>query len=227
MQLSKAYGTLYRITKIKIMRSNILRLITGLLLLCSTVTVTAQENSIKLEKVVNEQFGTLLESLLKNGKIDETAAKTYLETVFGYDEGVSSYLQMSNLSDQIKNMGQGKVASFNDFEKLSNSLLDLVPAKYQNEIRSNLQLQSLINSSINEISSGQIGESTLQLVDGIIQGIKEDRERIAKEKQILEKIKAITPTLSALDKNPVFSKKAKYSIPLTKENWAEIPAPDW
>ena len=116
MQLSKANGTLYRITKIKIMRSNILRLITGLLLLCSTVTVTAQENSIKLEKVVNEQFGTLLESLLKNGKIDETAAKTYLETVFGYDEGVSSYLQMSNLSDQIKNMGQGKVASFNDFE---------------------------------------------------------------------------------------------------------------
>ena len=119
------------------------------------------------------------------------------------------------------------MASFNDFEKLSNSLLDLVPAKYQNEIRSNLQLQSLINISINEISSGQIGESTLQLVDGIIQGIKEDRERIAKEKQILEKIKAITPTLSALDKNPVFSKKAKYSIPLTKENWAEIPAPDW
>ncbi|MBK7308753.1 MAG: hypothetical protein IPI88_18230 [Chitinophagaceae bacterium] len=171
------------------MRSNILRLITGLLLLCSTVTVTAQENSIKLEKVVNEQFGTLLESLLKNGKIDETAAKTYLETVFGYDEGVSSYLQMSNLSDQIKNMGQGKVASFNDFEKLSNSLLDLVPAKYQNEIRSNLQLQSLINSSINEISSGQIGESTLQLVDGIIQELRKTEKGLPKKSRYLKKLR--------------------------------------
>jgi hypothetical protein len=199
----------------------------GIFFNCTIATVNAQDNNIKIEKVVNDQFGTLLESLLTNGKIDETAAKTYLETVFGYSDGVSSYLQMSDLSAQIKKMSQGKVASFNDFEKLSNSLLDLVPAKYQNEIRSNLQIQSLINGSINEISSGQIGESTLQLVDGIIQGIKEDRERIAKEKQLLEKIKALTPTLTALDKNPVFSKKSKYSIPLTKENWTEIPAPDW
>ncbi len=209
------------------MRLKKILIATGILLLFSTVKVKAQENSIKLENVVNEQFGTLLESLLKNGKVDETAAKTYLETVFGYNDGVSSYLQMSDLSAQIKNMGKGNVASFSDFEKLSNSLLDLVPAKYQNEIRSNLQLQSLLNGSINEISSGQIGESTLQLVDGIIQGIKEDRVRIAREKLLLEKIKAITPTLNSLNINPSFSKKAKYSISLTKENWAEIPAPDW
>lgn len=209
------------------MKFKILLLATGILLCCAMATVKAQQNSIKIENVVNEQFGTLLESLLKDGKIDETAAKTYLETVFGYDEGVSSYLQTSNISAQIKNMGQKKLASFSDFEKLSTSLLDLVPAKYQNEIRSNLEFQLLFNASINEIKSGQLGESSFQLIDGIIQSVKEDRERLAKEKLLLEKIKAITPTLNSLNRNSSFSKKEKYSIALTKENWLEIPDPNW
>ena len=198
-----------------------------MLLFCSIGTVNAQDNGIKIENVVNDQFSTLLESLLKDGKIDETAAKTYLETVFGYSDGVSSFLQTSDLSAQIKNMAKGNTASFSDFANLSNSLLDLVPAKYQSELRSNLQLQSLLNSSINEISSGQIGESTLQLVDGIIQDIKESREQNAKEKLLLEKIKAITPTLNSLNKNSSFLKKEKYRIALTKENWLEIPDPNW
>lgn len=209
------------------MKLKVLSLATIMLLSCSIITVNAQDNGIKIENVVNDQFSTLLQSLLKDGKIDETAAKTYLETVFGYSDGVSSYLQTSDLSAQIKNMAKGNTASFGEFEKLSNSLIDLVPAKYQNEMRSNLQLQSLINGSINELSSGQIGESTLQLVDGIITDIKEDRERLAKEKQLLEKIKAITPTLNSLNKNASFNKKAKYSIALTKENWLEIPDPNW
>ncbi|RWU05032.1 hypothetical protein [Pedobacter chitinilyticus] len=55
-----------------------------ILFLCLNVNVWAQDyNKIKFENVVNEQFGTLLESLLKDGKLDETSAKTYLETVFG------------------------------------------------------------------------------------------------------------------------------------------------
>ena len=209
------------------MKLKVLFLATTILLSFSIVTVNAQDNGIKIENVVNDQFSTLLESLLKDGKIDETAAKTYLETVFGYSDGVSSFLQTSDLSAQIKNMAKGNTASFSDFANLSNSLLDLVPAKYQSELRSNLQLQSLLNSSINEISSGQIGESTLQLVDGIIQDIKESREQNAKEKLLLEKIKAITPTLNSLNKNASFIKKEKYSIALTKENWLEIPDPNW
>ena len=44
---------------------------------CTIGTVKAQDYTIKLENVVNEQFGTLLESLLKDGKIDE-AAETIL-----------------------------------------------------------------------------------------------------------------------------------------------------
>ncbi|MBK7308751.1 MAG: hypothetical protein IPI88_18220 [Chitinophagaceae bacterium] len=64
----------------------------------------AQDNTIKFENIVNEQFGTLLESLLTNGKIDEANAKTYLETVFGYNRSVTGFTT-ADLSTKIQSIG--------------------------------------------------------------------------------------------------------------------------
>ena len=93
------------------MRKNIILIFTILL----SLTGWAQDK-ITLDKVLNEQFGTLLETLLKDGKIDETNAKTYLETVFGYDEEVSKYLQTSDFVKQfgsLKQSGFGKSSTDN------------------------------------------------------------------------------------------------------------------
>jgi len=189
-------------------------------------TLKAQDNNIKLDEVVNEQFGTLLETLIKDGKIDEIGAKTYLETVFGYDEGISNYLQTVDFSQKISNFKQGNVSLENYLGTLSNSLVGLMPVKYQSEIQKNIQVQALLNGSMNEIASGQLGENSYQLVDGIIQGINDIREQLAKQKLLLEKIKAITPTLNSLNKisSP---KREKYTVPMTKDNWNEISNPDW
>lgn len=203
-----------------------LSLAAGIMICTALTNLQAQNSKVKLENVVNDEFGTLLQSLLTDGKLDETNAKTYLQTVFGYNDAVNNYLQTANLSQQINNIKQGNMSLDNYLGVLSNSLIDLVPEKYRSEIESNLQLQSLINGSIKEIASGNFGENSLQLIDGIIRSVKEDRERIAKEKLLLEKIKAITPTLNSLSKT-TSPKKEKYSVSLVTENWKEIANPDW
>ncbi|MBK6381418.1 MAG: hypothetical protein IPF72_17780 [Chitinophagaceae bacterium] len=68
-----------------------LYVLAAVLFFCTTLK--AQDNTIKFENIVNEQFGTLLESLLTNGKIDEANAKTYLETVFGYNRSVTGFYE--------------------------------------------------------------------------------------------------------------------------------------
>ena len=66
-----------------------------------TIVLQAQQSKIKFENVVSEQFGTLLESLLVDGKINEAAATAYLETIFGFDETIGQQLQSTNLSKKI------------------------------------------------------------------------------------------------------------------------------
>lgn len=192
----------------------------------STFLVKAQDNTLTLENAMNEQFGTLLENLIVDGQINEADAIIYLETVFGYNEDVSRYLQASNLSEQLKGLTQGNVSTESYLNTLNNSLINLVPAQYQREIQNNLQVQSLINGSIQEIVSGELGANSYQLIEGIIQGIQELRKDIAREKLLLEKIKAITPTLNSLQKSS-YTKKTKFEVPMNPENWQENMNPDW
>ena len=97
-------------------------------------TIKAQQKEIKLEDVVNEQFGTLLESLLVNGKIDEANAKTYLETVFGYDETVNNYIQGLNMTQQIQNIGKGNLSFDNYVEAFGSNLFNLIPNNYEKSL---------------------------------------------------------------------------------------------
>lgn len=189
---------------------------------CSLVAY-AQEDKITLDKVLNEQFGTLLETFLKDGKIDETNAKTYLETVFGYDEEVSKYLQTSDFVKQfgsLKQSGFGKASTDNLISQLNSSLISFIPAEKQKAFMQHMEAQMLINNSLSEITSGKIGSNTLELTANIIQGSKDAKIERQKKEAIAKKLEAITPTLTKLNSNPKAYNKLKIVDEVDSEkNW--------
>ncbi|WP_162796018.1 hypothetical protein [Pedobacter nanyangensis] len=175
---------------------------------------------IKLENVVNEQFGTLLESLLKDGKIDEVSAKTYLETVFGYDEAVSNYLKTVNLSQQLKGLGQGKMSFDSYITSLNSSLISFIPQEKQQAYASYMQTHYMMEGAMNEIKSGKIGTNTVELASGIIQGLKESKELKLKNEAIAKKLEVITPTLAKLNSSTAEYKKLNIVDEVESEkNW--------
>lgn len=186
-------------------------------------TISAQEKTIKLENVVNEQFGTLLETLLKDGKIDETNAKTYLETVFGYDEEVSKYLQTSDFVKQFGSLKQrefGKASTDNLISQLNSSLISFIPAEKQKAFMQHMEVQMLINNSLSEITSGKIGSNTLEITANIIQGSKDAKIERQKKEAIAKKLEAITPTLTKLNSIPKAYNKLKIVDEVDSEiNW--------
>lgn len=174
----------------------------------------------KLENIVNEQFGTLLESLLKDGKIDEISAKTYLETVFGYDEAVSNYLQTVNLTQQLKGLGQGKMSLDSYLTNLNSSLISLIPQEKQQAYLSYMQTHYMMEGAMSEIKSGKIGANTAQLASGIIQGIKDNKATKLKNEAIAGKLQVITPTLAKLSASNIEYKKLKIIDELDSDkNW--------
>ena len=200
------------------MRKNIILIFTILL----SLTGWAQDK-ITLDKVLNEQFGTLLETFLKDGKIDETNAKTYLETVFGYDEEVSKYLQTSDFVKQfgsLKQSGFGKLSTDNLITQLNSSLISFIPAEKQKAFMQHMEAQMLINNSLSEITSGKIGSNTLELTANIIQSSKDAKIERQKKEAIAKKLEAITPTLTKLNSNHQAYKKLKVVDDFSKyDNW--------
>lgn len=184
---------------------------------CTIGTVKAQDYTIKLENVVNEQFGTLLESLLKDGKIDEAGAKTYLETVFGYDEAVCNYLQAVNLSQQISNIKQGNLSFDSYMETLGSSLFSLIPESYKQELLKN---PNYIGWQLGqEIRGGYISAETLQ---NTFNFIADDIKKNKKNKLIVEKLKQLTPKIDKL-RNTTENKKVVVNDEQNKHNWKLNP----
>lgn len=186
-------------------------------ILFSTV-VFGQDNSIKIENVVNEQFGTLLESLLTDGKIDEANAKTYLETVFGYNEEVSNYLQTANLSQKLGNIKQGNLSS-NDYLSLINTkLFELIPNDLQKSIGVDLSAYVLGQEIGTELVSGKLGPTTLSFLKNIL-------EENAQKKALIGKLELITPKLEKLiEKNGSneVNKQVLSFDKFSKDEWNEI-----
>lgn len=180
-----------------------------LLLIFCMATSFAQDNKIKLEQVVNEQFGTLLESLLKEGKLDEASAKAYLETVFGHDEAVNNYLQTVNFSKQLANIKQGKLSFDNYLTSLNSTLISLLPQEKQQAYYAYIQTHYMIDGAMNEIKSGKIGENTVNLAVGIIKGSQEAKEERLKKEAIAKKLEIITPTLAKLTATNIPYQKLK------------------
>lgn len=192
---------------------------------CYTST-PLQAQGLRFENVVNEQFGTLLESLLKDGKLDETSAKTYLETVFGYDEAVGSYVKTINFGQQLKNLGQGKMSFDSYLTSLSHNLLSLIPQEKQQAYFSHMQNQYMMEGALNELKSGQIGANTLQLTSGILQGLKDAKEEKIRNETIAKKLEIITPTISKLAASHKDHKKLKIIDEVESNlNWIENKNP--
>ncbi|WP_199120488.1 hypothetical protein, partial [Pedobacter sp. ASV28] len=156
-------------------------------------TLKAQQKNIKLEDVVNEQFGTLLESLLLDGKIDEVNAKTYLETVFGYDQSVNNYIQGLNLTQQIQSIGKGNLSFDNYVKALGSNLFNLIPVQYQQQLAKN---PNYIGWKLGqEMNNGKVSTETMgNAITILVDSYKENQ----KNKLIIEKLKQITPQISSL-----------------------------
>lgn len=190
------------------------------------VTQNATGKTIKFENVVNEQFGTLLESLMTDGKIDETNAKAYLETVFGYDESVSNYLKTVSLTQQISNLQQGSM-SFDDFlSSVNQTLLHSIPSQFYSSLEENMEGYMMVENVLSELQNGQVGSHTVNLVSEIIKSNQEWNIEKQKNAEIANKLSLITPQLSKLQSTAVECKKLEIIDDVTsKINWIELPNP--
>jgi hypothetical protein len=166
-------------------------LLTGILFVGTAIQ--AQQKDLKLDDIVNEQFGTLLESLLVNGKIDETNAKTYLETVFGYDESVNSYIQGLNLTQQIQNAGKRNLSIDKYVESLGSNLFNLIPTNYQQQLLKN---PNYIGWKLGqEMNTGKISTETMgNAINLLVDSYKQSQQN----RLIIEKLKQITPQINGL-----------------------------
>lgn len=186
------------------------------LLLLLTANLNAQQDN-DYENMVNNQFGTLLEGLLVNGKLDEAGARSYLETVYGNDENVRKYLQGVNLYEQIKNTDGTKV-SFDDYiTNLGSNLFNLVPDNYKQELLKN---PNYIGWQLGtEMSNGRVSNETLQnAFDILAEDIKKNKQR----QEVIEKLKLLTPTIDKL-KNTPYSKQVVINDASNTRNWKINP----
>ncbi|RZK40919.1 MAG: hypothetical protein EOO90_13200 [Pedobacter sp.] len=165
---------------------------------CLTDYQNVRAQNQKLESAMNQQFGTLLESLLKDGKINNESAKVYVETVFGNNQSVSNYLQTVNFSSHIGHLSKGKLSLDNYLSNINSVLLSLVPESYHQTLMENAEMRMLVNNVFSEIKSGQIGASTMELASGIMASLKETKREQTEYKNVAAKLKVITPTLAKL-----------------------------
>lgn len=184
-----------------------------------TIVLQAQQSKIKFENVVNEQFGTLLESLLTDGKIDEANAKNYLEAVFGYNDEVSNYLQTVNLSQKINGIEQGNLSFESYIETLGSNLFNLIPENYKQELLKN---PNYIGWQLGqELRGGVLSAETLQ---NTLNFISEDIKKNKENKLIVEKLKKITPKIEKLKTITISTnKKVVINDNLNTKNWKQNP----
>jgi hypothetical protein len=171
----------------------------SVLLLLLSYNLKAQNNNTNFENTVNEEFGTLLESLIQSGKIDEVNAKAYLETIFGFDETVSNYLQTTDFSQRLSSLNQENMSSDAFLSNLSSSLISFIPQAQQQAFMNYMEGRMMVQGSMNELLSGQLGTNSINLTAGIIQSIKDNKALKLKNEAIAKKLELITPTLSKLN----------------------------
>jgi len=184
-----------------------------------SITLSAQDSSVKLSNAINEEFGTLLESLLKDGKIDESGAKTYLETVFGNDESITNYLQTIDLSKKINGFQQGNLSFDSYLSNINSSLISFIPEDKKQAFMNYFETRMIVEGSMNELLSGNIGSNTINLAAGLIEGGKEAKAERIKKEAIAKKLEVITPTLSKLNNSRTYTKLKIIDEVDSNKNW--------
>lgn len=160
-------------------------------------SVTAQSQP-PVTAAMNEQFGTLLESLLVNGKLNPADAKLYLETIYGNDPSVTSYLQSVNFADKLATVNKGKLSQSEFLTALNNTLIGSVPESYRQQLAAKLQAQQIVDGVVGELNSGKIGVNTVALMGNLISDLQAGKEKRLRKEEAARKLAYITPRLNKI-----------------------------
>ena len=151
-----------------------------------------------IEGATNERFGTLLETLMADGKLSESGARAYLEAVFEYDEKAISYLNSISIQpylDQIKSNTFSTAA-------INSKLLEAVPLTLKQQLNKN---PTYIGWKLGrELDGGSLSAASVFNVAFIVFDAIKDAKR---QKMIIEKLKVITPTTARLKQLPIETPK--------------------
>lgn len=183
--------------------------------------LNAQQQNSSFEKLVNQEFGTLLESLLVDGKLDNNSAKAYLETVYGYNTEVINYLQNVDFSPQLNSLNPKNISTLQYVELLNSSLLSAIPNQKFQQLSQNISDGLMFYNGIYDITQGNITDNAIGVGAKIFDFFAWAKETNREWKVINEKIKEITPTLTKLNKVSTNYKKLKLLEDFSSDqNWA-------
>jgi hypothetical protein len=184
----------------------------------TTKPEVGQNSNAQFDAMVNEQFSTLLESLLRNGKIDQNNAITYLETVFGYDKEVKEYLQNVDMVKQINFKAYDKLSLNDKVASLNSVLLSIMPETYRRDL---LQNTSYLGWQIGrEMDNGGITTETLQ---NTINLFSEEMKQNQENALIIEKLKQLTPKIENLRTSATTSSQRVVNDSHHTDNWKLNP----
>ncbi|SDG05193.1 hypothetical protein [Epilithonimonas hungarica] len=193
--------------------------ITFLWFFCNVIFFTAQQNN-NFEKLVNEEFGTLLESLLVDGKLDNDNAKAYLATVYRYNSDVNDYLQNADFSTNLNSINSTDLNTLQYVELVNSSLLGAVPNQKFQQLSQNISDGLMFYNGIYDITQGNITNNAIGVGFKIFDFFSDLNRMIKEEEKLKEKIKIITPTLGKLSKNNINSPKLKIVEDFSSaDNW--------
>jgi len=193
--------------------------ITFLWFFCNAIFFSAQQNN-NFEKLVNEEFGTLLESLLVDGKLDNDNAKAYLATVYGYNTDVNNYLQNANFSKNLNSINSTNLNTLQYVELVNSSLLNAIPNQKFQQLSQNISDGLMFYNGIYDITQGNITNNAIGMGVKVFDFFSDLNRMLKEEEKLKEKIKIITPTLEKLSKNNINSPKLKITEDFSSaDNW--------
>ncbi|MFC4688471.1 MAG: hypothetical protein BGO86_00830 [Chryseobacterium sp. 36-9] len=194
--------------------------ITFLWFFCNLIFFNAQQNS-NFEKLVNEEFGTLLESLLVDGKLDNDNAKAYLATVYGYNTDVNDYLQNADFSTNLNSINSTNLNTLQYVELVNSSLLNAIPNQKFQQISQNISDGLMFYNGIYDVTQGNITSNAIGMGIKIFDFFTMLHEGNKQWKLINQKIKNITPTLTKLNASTLPYTKLKIIDDFSSgRNWA-------
>lgn len=200
--------------------------ITTVLLFCNLVFTSAQQQNNSFENLINQEYGTLLESLLIDGKLNNNNAKIYLEAVYGYNLDINNYLQNADFSSQLNSLNGKKLNTVEYIEKVNSSLLSSIPNDKFQELSQNIQDGLMFYNGVYDITQGNLSSNALGVGFKVFDFFSTMNKMMKEDEIILEKVKNITPTLDKLNKASSRYKKLKLVEDFSSnKNWNISKAP--
>jgi len=175
----------------------------------------AQDNTVTIESAIADRFSTLLEALMLDGKLSESEARIYIEAVFDYDEAVIKHINTISVQPFIDKI---KTGTFN-VDEINRNLIEAVPETYRQQLLKN---PNYLGWQIGrEMNNGRISAQSISAVTNmILDGIKNNQ----RNKAIIQKLQAITPTRAILaEKSAATPKLTVVNDKSNLKNWKINP----